>query len=209
MHSLYKFFSSIRLTLILTYIVVAVTMAGSFVLLFKKESFDTIDKALLIDWIRTSSFSSYWWIAFLIALIFMFSMNTLLCTFDRLSLLIRAWRGKRVKSSEEEETSISEDIRRGKGLRMRTLLPYIAHIGFFGSFDYGFHDAISGGIASGFNGHGWRYYQYFTIPFAVRAAFHPFNLKVIADKIKIRNKMDVYVGLATGWSSPAGALNRF
>jgi hypothetical protein len=68
------------------------------------------------------------------------------------------------------------------------------------AFDYGFHDAISGG-----GGIGMRYYYgtspvYFT--FLGRAAFHPFNLKVWADKIKVRDKLDVWVG-PTAWFAPA------
>jgi hypothetical protein len=73
------------------------------------------------------------------------------------------------------------------------------------AFDYGFHDAISGG-----GGIGFRYYYYGAagypwdaayITFLGRAAFHPFNLKVWADKIKVRDKLDVWVG-PTFWIAP-------
>ncbi len=76
-------------------------------------------------------------------------------------------------------------------------------LGVHAAFDYGFHDAISGG-----GGVGFRYYYgdaaYLT--FLVRAAFHPFNLKVLEDKIKIRDKLDVYAG-PTFWVAPS--LNGF
>jgi hypothetical protein len=72
-------------------------------------------------------------------------------------------------------------------------------LGVHGAFDYGFHDAISGG-----GGIGFRYYYgdaaYLT--FLGRAAFHPFNLQVLADKIKIRDKLDVYAG-PTFWIGPS------
>lgn len=75
-----------------------------------------------------------------------------------------------------------------------------SYLGAFAAFDYGFHDAISGGIAVGFNN--WHYsntWTYSQVPIVVRAAFHPFNLKAIADYISIRDKLDVYIGIASGW----------
>ena len=47
--------------------------------------------------------------------------------------------------------------------------------GFYVAYDMGFHDAISGGVATGFNGYSLDYLL-FAVPFLVRAAFHPFNL---------------------------------
>jgi len=77
-----------------------------------------------------------------------------------------------------------------------SLLPF----GAFASFDYGVHSAISAGGAIGFNTYGysstWRYSQ---VPILVRGAFHPFNLPVLSDKIKVRDILDPYVGLAMGW----------
>ena len=75
------------------------------------------------------------------------------------------------------------------------------HFGGMAAFDFGFHDCISGGIASGYSGYGfstnWRYNY---VPIVGRAAFHPFNLKVLADKIPVRDKVDVYVGPSIGYS---------
>lgn len=72
-------------------------------------------------------------------------------------------------------------------------------IGFYGGFDYGFHEAISGGGAVGFNfipyPSGYRYYF---VPILGRAAFHPFNLAVIADKMPARGRLDPYVGFSVG-----------
>ena len=66
-------------------------------------------------------------------------------------------------------------------------------------FDMAFHDAISGGVAGGFNWWGSGGWSYFQIPIVVRAAFHPFNLSVLADKITVRDRLDVYAGFGTGW----------
>lgn len=75
----------------------------------------------------------------------------------------------------------------------------LLHFGFFTAFDMGVHDCISAGIATGYNGYGhttvWRYNY---VPIAGRAAFHPFNLQVLADKVRVRDKLDVYLGLASG-----------
>ncbi len=71
--------------------------------------------------------------------------------------------------------------------------------GVHAAFDYAFTDAISGG-----GGMGFRYYygaeSYFT--FLARAAFHPFNLTVWHDKVKVRDKLDIYGGLTT-WIGPS------
>lgn len=130
MKNLYKILISLKLTIVLTYIIVAVTMAGSFVIIYHSDTFDTIDRSLLIDWIRQSGFSSSWWIIVLVSLVFAFALNTIFCTCDRLYSLFRSWRGRKIRSDEEEETLLTEDIRKGGGIRMRTFLPYIAHIGF-------------------------------------------------------------------------------
>jgi hypothetical protein len=66
-------------------------------------------------------------------------------------------------------------------------------LGVHGAFDYGFHDCISGGGGFGFRHTYWSDYDYFT--FLGRAAFHPFNLAVLQDKIKVRDKLDTYAGL--------------
>lgn len=127
---MYKYLSSIKLTLLLTYLIVAVTMTGSFALLFHKEAFDSIDHYVLIDWLAKNAPSLSWWIILLITLVFIFSINTILCTYERLAALVKAWRGKRVEAIEDEETRVSDDIQKGRGLRLRAFLPYIAHIGF-------------------------------------------------------------------------------
>jgi hypothetical protein len=59
------------------------------------------------------------------------------------------------------------------------------------AFDYGFHDAISGGGAIAFRTY---YFSPNYLTFLGRAAFHPFNLAALKDKIKVRDKLDVYVG---------------
>ena len=71
-----------------------------------------------------------------------------------------------------------------------SLFPY----GLSAAFDYGFHPAISAGYLVGVMVTPDMY-----VPMIVRAAFHPFNLTVLKDKISIRDKFDVYAGLSTGF----------
>jgi hypothetical protein len=74
----------------------------------------------------------------------------------------------------------------------------IADFGAYCTFDYAVHDAISAGGGLGFN-YSLSKWDPLGIPIAVRGAFHPFNLALLADKIKIRDKLDAYVGLSLGW----------
>lgn len=71
--------------------------------------------------------------------------------------------------------------------------------GIYGTFDYGIHDCISAGLGTGYNGYSvLGYVQYHRIPIMARALFHPFNLEVLADKILVRNTIDIYIGLTLG-----------
>ncbi|HEX2955581.1 MAG TPA: hypothetical protein VHO70_02045 [Chitinispirillaceae bacterium] len=74
-------------------------------------------------------------------------------------------------------------------------------LGFYGTVDYAILDAVSLGGGIGYNGYSFNsYYRYNYLPIAVRGSFHPFNLKVLADKIGIRDKLDTYIGISTGWN---------
>lgn len=77
-------------------------------------------------------------------------------------------------------------------------------IGWFGLFaigDYAINDVISAGVSTGYQTHKFnKWWRYHYIPVMARATFHPFNLKVLSNKIRVRDKLDVYAGLATGWS---------
>lgn len=130
MKGLYRQLSSIKLTILLTYLIVIVTITGSFDLLSNKKDFEAIDGSLLIDWVMATPFSSTWWIILLVLLVFIFSLNTMVCTFDRLSSLFKVWNRGRRTENDDEETLVTQEISRGKGVRLRTLLPYISHFGF-------------------------------------------------------------------------------
>ena len=76
----------------------------------------------------------------------------------------------------------------------------VYHFGALTAFDYGLHDCISAGVAAGYTtykfGTSTRTHQ---VPVMARVAFHPFNLKVLSDKIVLRDMLDVYAGISAGW----------
>ena len=72
------------------------------------------------------------------------------------------------------------------------------HFGLNVAFDYGLHDCISLGAIVGYDGYSRLDVRYNHVPLMVRGAFHPFNLAALADKIVIRDMIDVYVGISTG-----------
>ncbi|MBN1309336.1 MAG: hypothetical protein JXA18_15535 [Chitinispirillaceae bacterium] len=86
-----------------------------------------------------------------------------------------------------------------KGDMIGSLGLSVHYFGAYGSFDYGVHDCISAGGAVGYVGYSLLDARHNHIPLIVRGAFHPFNLAALADKIVIRDVIDVYAGLSTGW----------
>lgn len=76
----------------------------------------------------------------------------------------------------------------------------LVYFGAFATADYGVHDAISAGIATGYNGLDKIGYRQNFFSIYGRGAFHPFNLKVLAEKVSVRSKLDPYGGLAIGYS---------
>jgi hypothetical protein len=82
-------------------------------------------------------------------------------------------------------------------------------VGVVASYECAVHDLVSVGGEIGYSGWSNGFWSYSEIPFAVRGAFHPFNLPSLVDKIKVRDKFDVYGGLSVGydvvtssWSGP-------
>jgi hypothetical protein len=73
-------------------------------------------------------------------------------------------------------------------------------IGLSVAYDYGFHPAISGGGATG----GILSPDVY-VPVIARAAFHPFNLKAWKVDRALREKLDIFGGLASGFELGANA----
>ncbi|MDD5673512.1 MAG: hypothetical protein PHC61_05085 [Chitinivibrionales bacterium] len=76
------------------------------------------------------------------------------------------------------------------------------------AMEYGYNDLVSLGGGIGIEGSSYNYsytgynwsYTYTYIPIMFRAAFHPFNLVDLKNKIPARDKWDAYGGLTLGWT---------
>jgi hypothetical protein len=62
------------------------------------------------------------------------------------------------------------------------------------AYEYGFHEAISGSLATGLMINPDLY-----VPLIGRGVLHLFNLKALADDVLVRDRLDVYIGLAAGF----------
>jgi hypothetical protein len=76
--------------------------------------------------------------------------------------------------------------------------------GLTAAYEYGFHEAISGSMATGVILNPYLY-----VPVIGRAAFHPFNLKAWAGHITVRDKLDPYIGLGMGFELGEDAPDLF
>lgn len=135
MRKIWSFFSSLRLTLYLTYAITIDTVAGSFYLLSSPDVYEGIDRAVLANWWLNKGANNLevtWWIPLLVILVFLFGINTLVCSIDRLIAICRFFFAERVdrvtiggKDMEEEDPSIFKKKR-----SLAPFYPYIAHLGF-------------------------------------------------------------------------------
>lgn len=130
MHKIWSLFSSIKLTLYLTYAITINVAAGSLILLRNREVFNDIDHMVLADWwMNTGSrhLEATWWIPLLVFLVFLFAVNTLICSIDRLIPIFRRYfKGP----SENDIVSGSNITEPSKGMPISVFFPYIAHAGF-------------------------------------------------------------------------------
>jgi len=135
MQRIWSFFSSIRLTLYLTYAVTIDAIVGSFYIIYAPNVYSEIDRALFSDWwfkIGVRHLEATWWIPLLVFLVFLFGINTLVCSIDRLIPICRFFFMERVdrvtiggKDMQEEDPSLFQKKR-----SLAPFYPYIAHIGF-------------------------------------------------------------------------------
>lgn len=129
MHKIWSLFSSIKITLYLTYAITINVAAGSLILLRNREVFNDIDHMVLADWWMNTGFrhlEATWWIPLLVFLVFLFAVNTLICSIDRLIPLCRFYFRERVENGAEGKEI--EEVSKRKSFSL--FYPYIAHIGF-------------------------------------------------------------------------------
>ncbi len=102
--------------------------------------------------------------------------------------------------SAQSTWATSEGSVYGKGSAILNLGIGTYPIGPYVAYDYGIHDAISVGGAAGYQMY-WNWgsdYTFHWMPIVARAAFHPFNLTVVAEHVDVRDKLDVYAGPVIG-----------
>ena len=77
----------------------------------------------------------------------------------------------------------------------------ISKFGAYTAIDIGIHDLLSIGGAAGYNRYeeltGWKYRRY---PILGRVALHPLNFSFLADLLLIREQVDIYGGVAAGYT---------
>ena len=93
-----------------------------------------------------------------------------------------------------EEWAVDKGSAYAKGSKAGQFGLALYPVGLIVAYEYGYYKAISGGIATGV-----MIDPHVYIPMIVRSAFHPFNLKAWANEIAVRDKLDVYIGLASGF----------
>jgi len=135
MQKIWSFFSSIRLTLYLTYAITIDVIAGSLILIGNRDIYSGIDRMVLVDWWLNAGsrhLGVTWWIPLLVFLVFLFAINTLVCSIDRLIPICRFYFREQIekvtiggKDMEEEDPTLFN-----KRKPLAPFYPYIAHIGF-------------------------------------------------------------------------------
>ncbi len=135
MRKVWSFFSSLRLTLYLTYAITIDVIVGSLYFINTPDAYSGIDHTLLIDWWfdkGVQNLDTTWWIPLMVFLVFLFAINTLVCSMDRLIPICRFFFKERIekvtiggKDMEEEDPSLFK-----KRSSLAPFYPYIAHAGF-------------------------------------------------------------------------------
>ncbi len=99
MKSVWDFFSSTTLTVTLAALICIDAAWGSVVCIRNPEAFGALDQAILFPWLFTAGLKNLavsLWIFILIFLIFLYALNTVACTLDRVYRIVKrggAWQG--------------------------------------------------------------------------------------------------------------------
>ncbi len=138
MKTIWKFFSSVYLTVALAALVCIDAAWGSMLAMRHPQFFRNLDQAILLPWLSSRGagyLSLTLWIYILVALVGLFAVNTAVCTADRIYAIIKARRP------------------------WQSFFPHIVHIGFF--------IALLGhlaGSAGGFRSYGHMVFKNESIP---------------------------------------------
>jgi len=109
MKRVWRFFASTGLAVTLAVCICAVTGWGSIIVMRNRDFFDGLESVIFFPWLFTSgleSLSLTHWMFLLVFLVFLYAVNTTVCTADRLYNIIR------------------------KKRPLKSLLPHVVHVGF-------------------------------------------------------------------------------
>ncbi len=102
MKNIWKFFTSTRLAVGLTLLITIDVLIGTILLSSSSKALGTIDRKVFFDWLfgaGLNNLAASWWIFLLLALLVLFALNTVVCTVDSISVMLRSGRGAaRIKS---------------------------------------------------------------------------------------------------------------
>lgn len=109
MKTIWRFFSSVTLTVVLAILIVIDSIWGSLIVKDNLETYRYIDQIILLPWLLkegTRDFQITLWMFILIGLVFLFAVNTFICTVDKIYSILK------------------------NKLPVRSFFPHIVHIGF-------------------------------------------------------------------------------
>lgn len=109
MKTIWRFFSSVTLTVVLAVLIVIDSIWGSLIVKDNLEAYRHIDRIILLPWLFKDGIKYIQitlWIFILIGLVFLFAINTFVCTVDKIYSILK------------------------NKLPIRTFFPHIVHIGF-------------------------------------------------------------------------------
>ncbi|GMR07398.1 MAG: hypothetical protein BMS9Abin26_0401 [Gammaproteobacteria bacterium] len=96
MKKLWRFFTSTRLAVVLTLLITIDVLTGTILLSSYPEALGTIDLEIFFYWLfgtGLNNLAASWWIFLLLALLALFALNTIACTVDSISFMLRPRQG--------------------------------------------------------------------------------------------------------------------
>ncbi len=114
MKRIWKFFSSTRLAIVLTLLITVDVLIGTILLSGSPKVFGTIDLEIFFSWLSGTGLNNLdtsWWIFLLLALLVLFTLNTVVCSVDSIASLLKTRAG-------------------GARIHARRILSQAIHVGF-------------------------------------------------------------------------------
>ncbi len=95
MKSIWKFFTSTRLAIVLSLLITIDVLTGTLLLSGSPKALGMIDLEIFFYWLfdmGLNNLTASWWIFLLLALLLLFALNTVVCTIDSIAFMLRPHR---------------------------------------------------------------------------------------------------------------------